>query len=43
MFHGITKQLQVVDLFYSLKNKGINIKVKLTVKETRNELLRLLG
>ncbi|RJS49292.1 MAG: energy-coupling factor ABC transporter ATP-binding protein [Methanobacterium sp.] len=37
------RQPQVADLLYSLKNTGIDIKIKLTVAEARDELLRILG
>lgn len=37
------RQPQVANLLYSLRNEGIDVKVKLTVKEARDELLRLLG
>lgn len=37
------RQPQVADLLYSLREEGLNIKVKLTVKEARDELLHLLG
>lgn len=37
------RQPQVADLLYSLKNLGIDIKIKLTVNEARDELLRVLG
>lgn len=37
------RQPQVADLLYSLKDCGIDVKIKLTVREARDELLRILG
>ncbi len=36
------RQPQVADLLYSLKSRGIDVEIKLTVKEARDELLRIL-
>lgn len=37
------RQPQVADLLYSLRNEGVNVEIKLTVKGAHDELLRLLG
>lgn len=36
------RQPQVADLLYSLRNHGVNVKIKLTMKEARDELLHIL-
>lgn len=36
------RQPQVADLLYSLKSRGVDVEIKLTVKEARDELLRIL-